>query len=31
MKNNDPVSSDFINSSNVPVTHRFETRGNIPR
>jgi len=23
MKNNDPVSSDFIDSSIVPVTHRF--------
>jgi len=23
MKNNDSVSSDFINSSIVPVTHRF--------
>jgi len=31
MKNNDSVSSDFINSLIVPVTHRFKARGYIPR
>jgi len=31
MKSNDSLSSDFINNSIVPETHRFKARGYIPR